>query len=223
MDDYQPRILRLVLGTCRSLNAPLSCFWPTNKSQWYQFTGLTKEESVGEGYQQVIHEEDLPKLIEKWEHQQREGVECEIEVRYRRHDGVYRWMLARACPLKDDNGKILKWYGTNTDIHDLVMARIEAARNKLQMLTVLAHAEVNLFSINKDRIVTMAEGGMFWDSIAEEYDVHTKSTLIGKDAIEVAQHTQPGGIPGTALQSHARGAELTANRIRKERAGYSLR
>jgi hypothetical protein len=159
---------------------------------------LTKEESVGDGFQRAIHEEDLPKLLAKWEFHRREGNECDVEVRYRRADGVYKWMLARACPLKDGKGKILKWYGTNTDIHDLVMARIEAARNKLQMLTVLAHAEVNLFSINKDRIITMAEGGMLWDSDAEEYDVHTKSSLLGKDAIKVAQHTQPGGVPGTA-------------------------
>jgi hypothetical protein len=76
------------------------------------------------------------------------------------------------------------------------MARIEAARNKLQVLTVLAHAEISLFSIDKNRIVTMAEGRMLWDSEAESYDIKNKSTLIGKDAIEVAQQTQPGGVPG---------------------------
>jgi hypothetical protein len=105
-------------------------------------------------------------------------------------------MLARAWPLRDSNGDILKWYGTNTDIHNLVMARIEAARNKLQMLTVLAHAEVNLFSINKEKIITMAEGGMHWNAETNMYDVNNKSSLIGKDAIAVAQSTQPGGIPG---------------------------
>jgi hypothetical protein len=111
-------------------------------------------------------------------------------------------MLARACPFRDENGKILKWYGTNTDIHDLVMARIEAARNKLQMLTVLAHAEVNLFSVNKDRTITMAEGSMLWGSEANSYDILNKSTLIGKDVIEVAQHTQSGGVPGLSTVSH---------------------
>jgi PAS fold len=157
---------------------------------------MTKDESLGQGFQQAIHPDDLPVLMSKWEQHRSIGEECEVEIRYRRNDGVYKWMLARACPLRDDKGKILKWYGTNTDIHDLVMARIEAARNKLQVLTVLAHAEVNLFSIDKNRIVTMAEGGMLWDSEAESYDIKNKSTLVGKDAIEVAQHTQPGGVPG---------------------------
>ncbi|PVH74467.1 hypothetical protein DL98DRAFT_519277 [Cadophora sp. DSE1049] len=170
------------------------CDWFSNR--WYEFTGLTKEESVGHGFQTAIHPEDLPRLWESWEYHRQAGNECDVEVRYRRHDGIYRWMLARAWPLRDSNGDILKWYGTNTDIHNLVMARIEAARNKLQMLTVLAHAEVNLFSINKEKIITMAEGGMHWNAETNMYDVNNKSSLIGKDAIAVAQSTQPGGIPG---------------------------
>ncbi len=137
--------------------------------------------------------------MENWTQNQTVGNDCSVEVRYRRHDGIYRWMLVRACPLRDDNGKLLKWYGTNTDIHDLVMSRIEAARNKLQVLTVLAHAEVNLFSINKEKIITMAEGGMRWSSKTTIYDVDNKSTLIGQDAIVVAQSTQPGGIPGPLI------------------------
>ncbi|KAH7369519.1 M4WV, histidine kinase-group IX protein [Rhexocercosporidium sp. MPI-PUGE-AT-0058] len=170
------------------------CDWFSDR--WYEFTGLTKEESVGVGFQVAIHPEDLPKLLDSWKYHRIEGKECDMEVRYRRHDGNYRWMLARAWPLRGEDGKILKWYGTNTDIHDLVMARIEAARNKLQVLTVLAHAEVNLFSINKDKIITMAEGGMRWNANTNVYDVNNKSSLIGQDAIVIAQSTQPGGIPG---------------------------
>ncbi|KAG4435186.1 hypothetical protein IFR05_009325 [Cadophora sp. M221] len=169
------------------------CDWFSNR--WYEFTGLTKEESVGRGFQMAIHPDDLPKLLERWNYHMASGYECDIEIRYRRSDGIYRWMLARAFPLRGENGDILKWYGTNTDIHDLVMARIEAARNKLQVLTVLAHAEVNLFSIDKDRIITMAEGDMRWNAESNLYDVKNKSSLIGKDAIVVAQSTQPGGIP----------------------------
>jgi hypothetical protein len=43
----------------------------------------------------------------------------------------------------------------------------------------------------------MAEGGMLWDSVAESYDINNKSTLVGKDAIEVARQTQPGGVPSS--------------------------
>jgi hypothetical protein len=105
---------------------------------------------------------------------------------------VYKWTLARAVPYRDESGKILKWYGTNTDINELVMLRIEAARNKLQAMTVLAHSEVHLFQIGKDRKITLLEGASGWDEVA----VAKKSEFIGKDAIEVSQATQPGGIPG---------------------------
>ncbi|KAI6714863.1 hypothetical protein PZA11_007741 [Diplocarpon coronariae] len=171
-----------------------TCDWFSER--WYEFTGLTKEESVGDKYMRAIHPDDLPRLLGAWDRHRVTGEDYDVEIRYRRYDGVYRWMHARACPLQNDDGKILKWYGTTTDVHDLVMARIEAARNKLQMLTVLAHAEVNLFAIDKNRVITMAEGGMHWDSEADIYDVGKKATLIGLDAIEVARQTQAGGVPG---------------------------
>ena len=98
--------------------------------RWYDYTGLTKEESLGHGYQKVIHPEDLPSVLRKFGEGMATGEDCEIEIRYRRKDGVFRWMLARACPYKDENGKILKWYGTHTDIHEKIMAQIEAKRNK---------------------------------------------------------------------------------------------
>ena len=168
------------------------CDWFSDR--WYTFTGMTKEESLGTGFAKAIHPEDLPVILGKFEAHRLTGEECEVEVRYLRNDGIYKWMLARAVPFRDSNGKILKWYGTNTDIHDLIMARIEAARNKLQMLTVLAHAEVNLFSIGSDRKVTMAEGGMLWETKGQ--DISNKSVMIGQDAIELSQSTQEGGVSG---------------------------
>lgn len=108
-------------------------------------------------------------------------------------------MLALACPLRDETGKILKWYGTNTDIHDSVMAKIEAASNKSQLLTVLSHPEVNLFSIDKNRKITMIEGGMTWQSNGAM--IADKSLFVGQDIIEVTQAIQTGGIPGKNLQA----------------------
>jgi hypothetical protein len=74
------------------------------------------------------------------------------------------------------------------------MNRIEAARKRLQVMTVLAHAEVNLVAMNKNRIITLAEGGMVWDTQGE--DIGNKSVLLGKDVLDVIQITQSGGLPG---------------------------
>lgn len=161
---------------------------------------MSKEESVGSGYEKVIHPEDLNTLREAWAYGLANGQDGEVEVRYRRHDGVYRWMHTRACPLLDDKGEVLKWYGTNTDITDIVMSRIEAKRNKHQMLTVLAHAEVNMFCVDKNRLVTMAEGAMLWGTKTEQ-TCQSKENLIGKNIIEHMQSTQVGGIPGSFISS----------------------
>jgi len=160
--------------------------------QWYDFTGLTQEESLGAGYAQAIHKDDLPMVLEMWDLHNKEGTECTSEARYRRHDGFYKWMLIRATPCKDKSGNILKWYGTNTEIHDLIMDRITNQRKKDQVLTVLAHAEVNLFAVNQEQKITMSEGGIIWVSDGR---VTSRSEFVGQDAIELAQKTQDGGIP----------------------------
>jgi len=86
---------------------------------WHEYTGLSPEESHGWGWQAAFHPDDLPPLMEKWRKMLVSGESDEIEARLRRHDGVYRWFLIRAQPLRDDSGKIVRWYGTSTDIEDL--------------------------------------------------------------------------------------------------------
>ncbi|KAM3076259.1 hypothetical protein ACMFMG_006235 [Clarireedia jacksonii] len=162
--------------------------------RWYQFTGLTEDESRGFGFTKAVHPDDLPILLDKWAIGRKLGQDCELEIRYRRKDGTYRWMHTRACPLKDESGKILKWYGTNTDINDVMMQRIEAKRNKDQMLTVLGHAEVNLFSTS-NRKIAMAESGMLWQAQAVKGQALDPPSLIGRDIIEFCRESGPGGMP----------------------------
>jgi PAS domain S-box-containing protein len=94
---------------------------------WHEYTGLSPEESQGWGWQGAFHPEDLPPLMEKWRKMLVSGESDEIEARLRRHDGVYRWFLIRAQAFRDDSGKIVRWYGTSTDIEDLKRAE-EALR-----------------------------------------------------------------------------------------------
>ena len=94
---------------------------------WHEYTGLSPEESHGWGWQVAFHPEDLPALMEKWTKMLVSGEPDEIEARLLRHDGVYRWFLIRAQPFRDDSGKIVRWYGTSTDIEDRKQAE-EARR-----------------------------------------------------------------------------------------------
>jgi PAS domain S-box-containing protein len=86
--------------------------------RWHEYTGLSPDESHGWGWQGAFHPEDLPPLLKRWQEMLISGVPDEIEARIRRHDGVYRWFLIRAEPLRDESGQILRWYGTSTDIED---------------------------------------------------------------------------------------------------------
>jgi formate hydrogenlyase transcriptional activator len=87
--------------------------------EWHQYTGLSPEKSRGWGWQAAFHPEDLGPLMEKWQEQLHSGEPGEIEARVRRYDGVYRWFLIRMAPFRDQSGKIVRWYGTSTDIENL--------------------------------------------------------------------------------------------------------
>jgi len=87
--------------------------------QWYTYTGLTFEESVAGGWQKVMHPDDQQSSMEKYKHCLETGEVFENENRYRRHsDGAYRWHLNRAVPLRNEDGEVVFWVGTATDIED---------------------------------------------------------------------------------------------------------
>lgn len=86
--------------------------------KWYDYTGVTFSETKGDGWQRVFHPDDLERTWQRWRHSLATGEPYEIEFRCRRYDGQYRWFLTRALPLKDESGNIIKWFGTDTDIHD---------------------------------------------------------------------------------------------------------
>ena len=94
---------------------------------WIDFTGLTFEESLGHGWNPPFHPEDRERAHREWERATSSGEPYEIEYRLRRHDGVYHWMLGRALPLRNDEGRIVKWFGTCTDIDELKTAQAREA------------------------------------------------------------------------------------------------
>ena len=87
--------------------------------RWTEYTGLSVEKTSGAGWQRAIHPEDLERHSEKWRISIATGQLFEDEARFRRAaDGEYRWFLVRGVPLQDRHAKIVRWYGTLTDIED---------------------------------------------------------------------------------------------------------
>jgi PAS domain S-box-containing protein len=85
--------------------------------RWVEFTGVSLAEEIEEPTR-VVHPEDLPRVIEKWQADMAAGEPSEDEMRLRRADGEYRWFLVRTAPLRNGQGKIVKWYGVSIDIED---------------------------------------------------------------------------------------------------------
>lgn len=84
----------------------------------YEYSGALAGELQGEGWAKLVHPDDLHQAKEKWASAIASDALYEAEFRLRRHDGVYRWHVARAVPMHDGSGKIVQWVGTNTDIDD---------------------------------------------------------------------------------------------------------
>ncbi|SMR51223.1 unnamed protein product [Zymoseptoria tritici ST99CH_1E4] len=126
--------------------------------RWYSYTGLSVEESAGEGWLNAFDDDDLQVAEPKWRHSLATGDEYRTEYRCKSASGEWRWMLGSATPMKDENGEILQWFGTCTDIHEQVIAREEAKQTRAQLERVMEHGEVTLWSVDRDFTVTFSEG-----------------------------------------------------------------
>jgi PAS domain S-box-containing protein len=85
--------------------------------RWIEYTGQTLEQYQGFGWAETMHPEDRPRILAHWEQCRNSGEIYEGEVRYRRHDGQYRWHFFRAVPMRDEDGTIITWYGVSLDVH----------------------------------------------------------------------------------------------------------
>ncbi|MBD0266939.1 MAG: PAS domain-containing protein [Cyanobacteria bacterium Co-bin8] len=91
--------------------------------RWYDYTGATLEQTRGEGWQTILHPDDIEHTQIIWQDSLQTGNLYQIEYRLRQaSNGEYRWHLGRALPLRDEAGHILKWFGSCTDIHDQKLA-----------------------------------------------------------------------------------------------------
>ncbi|KAI4724511.1 hypothetical protein E4T49_07779 [Aureobasidium sp. EXF-10728] len=153
--------------------------------RWYEYTGLTVEQSLGNGWENPFHPDDMELTGKRWAHSLATGEEYRTEYRCLSTDGEWRWMLGRAVPMKDENGKIVKWFGTCTDIHELVLAREDARQTRLRLSQVIEMAKITLWSVNPERQLSMLEGAIVWNDGSQLSDDEVRKRAIGKDVFEM--------------------------------------
>lgn len=110
--------------------------------QWYAVTGMPPGSTDGDGWTNLFHPDDQERTRERWQRCLATGQPYEIEYRLRQHTGEYRWVLGRALPVRDEDGKIMRWMGTCTDIHEHKTAREaleQSNERKNEFLAILAH------------------------------------------------------------------------------------
>jgi PAS domain S-box-containing protein len=112
--------LRLAINTIPTMawSALPDGSWAFVNQRWSEYTGLPAKDSAGSGWQGAFRPEDIGSHMEKWGVSLATGEPFENEARVRAADGEYRWFLIHGRPLRDDSGKIVRWYGTATDIED---------------------------------------------------------------------------------------------------------
>lgn len=122
-------------------------FW---NRRWHEYTGLPLEAVRGWGWQDAIHPEDLKEITDKWLGFLASGQPGEVEGRLRRFDGVYRWFLFRAEPLRDESGNIVNWYGTDTDIEDLKRAEAKLRQDEEELRRMIDAIPQTIIVLNPD-------------------------------------------------------------------------
>jgi PAS domain S-box-containing protein len=110
--------------------------------QWLDYTGRSEAQQLGKGWLEQVHPDDRVKVEMQWSMVVGTGDTFDMSFRIRRVDGVYRWFKTRAVPLRDPAGRILKWFGSNTDIEDFVNAsdKVAVQLERMQLLDRITHA-----------------------------------------------------------------------------------
>ena len=147
----------------------------------YEYAGRGAGELDGDAWVTMVHPDDVTVTAEAWNNALQTGQTYQTEFRLRHSSGVFRWHLVRAVPIKDDEGRILRWIGTNTDIEEL-----RATREKLQSLNETLEQRVAERTADRDRMWRLSTDVMLvaaFDASIVALNLHGPPSLDGQKTI----------------------------------------
>ncbi len=184
-------------------------FW--HNQRWLDYTGVSAIDASGNGWQKVIHPDYAERAVRQFNHALENGETWQDTFPLRGADGEYRWFLSRAMPLRDDQGRVALWCGTDTDITD--QRRTSQRLTKQQRVIELSHEALMVWDLN--------EGIILFNRGCEELYGFKKSEALGSIAADLLRTRYPmsreallqhlaseGSWTGELLQSAKDGSEI---------------
>jgi PAS domain S-box-containing protein len=151
--------------------------------RWYDYTGTTAEQNCGWGWQSVHDPNFLPEVVARWQTSLQTGNPFEMVFPLRNKDGEYKAFLTRAVPVRDTNGAITRWFGTNTDISGEfeIRRQIEESQTKLQEALIASQRLAAIVSSSDDAIIGKDLNGTVtsWNPCAERMFGYMADEVIG--------------------------------------------
>lgn len=116
--------------------------------RWFDYTGLAAEQAADLAWVEAIHPDDRERVGDYWLSRVISGIAGDTEARMRRHDGVYRWFLFRANPVRDAAGNITRWFGTSIDIEDRRLSEEAVQSNERNLSLIINTIPTHIYVLN---------------------------------------------------------------------------
>jgi two-component system, chemotaxis family, CheB/CheR fusion protein len=159
--------------------------------RWFDYSGLSYDESYGLGWQAIVHPEDKPASVERWERALAKGEVFDAEYRLRRADGEYRWFIGRNVPIGNGDAGVLSWFGSATDINELKEAE-NALRSTEERFRLLVEGakDYAMFLLDLDNRIT------FWSAGAKRVFGWSEAEAVGQTGalIFVPEDIEKGAV-----------------------------
>jgi len=171
--------------------------------RYHEYAGIDPDGTGGFRWESVLHPDDLDATTCAWQHALDTGEPYQIEHRVRRRDDGYRWHISRALPVRDSEGRIVKWFGTTTDVHDMKSAQENLMLQEERMRLAQQVARIGSFEI----------------------DIHTGMHLSSPE-IEALYGLEPGEFDGTSerwlARVHPEDRSMAEKSVRQTLAGENV-